>query len=216
MNKEIIKKTAEFAQQTLQGEGSGHDWWHVLRVWNNAKMIGSHEQCDLFVVELAALLHDIADQKFHDGDDSVGPRKAQEWLESQEVDEERIYHICDIVENLSYSKSVGGTKVQTIEAQIVQDADRLDAMGAIGIARTFAYSGHKNRTMHDPNIKPQDFTSTEQYRNADSTAINHFYEKLLLLKDLMNTKTAKKIAADRHEYMQQYLEQFYAEWNGEQ
>lgn len=193
MNKEqIINQTAEFIKAKLTGEGSGHDWWHVYRVWKNAEHIGKREEVDLFVVELAALLHDIADWKFNDGNDDIGPQLAREWLEKLSVDEEIISHVCQIIKDASFKGAGVATKMKTIEGMVVQDADRLDVIGAIGIARTFAYGGSKGREMHNPEIKPEKHESFEQYKNNHSSTINHFYEKLLLLKELMNTKTAKK------------------------
>ncbi len=211
---EIIQATAAYVRQTLEGEGSGHDWWHIVRVWNLAKRIGAIEGADPFVVELAALLHDIADWKFHDGDLGAGARVARVWLEKQPVPKEIIVHICDIVEHVSYKGAGVATEMATLEGKIVQDADRLDAIGAIGIARTFAYGGHKNREMYNPEMPPTLHQSFEEYKNSIGTTINHFYEKLLLLKDRMNTATAKQIALERHQYMKEYLERFYKEWNG--
>ena len=211
---QVIVNTIEFVRKELEGEGSGHDWWHIHRVWKNALHIASGEECDLFVVQLAALLHDIADYKFHGGDDSVGPRVAREWLESQNVSEEIISHVCSIIKGASFKGAGVDSGMSSIEGKIVQDADRLDAIGAIGIARTFAYGGNKNREMYNPSVKPEKHNSFEEYKGNSSPTINHFYEKLLLLKDLMNTKTAKRIAADRHAYMEEYLDRFYAEWDG--
>lgn len=202
-------------QQLLSGEGSGHDWWHILRVWNNAKTIAAREQADLFIVELAALLHDIGDHKFHNGDETVGPRMARAWLEQQAVPEETIVHVCSIIQQLSFKGAGTSSHMPTLEGQIVQDADRLDAIGAIGIARTFAYGGHKNREIHNPTIAPELHTSFAQYKSSTAPTINHFYEKLLLLKDRMHTETAKEMAAGRHAHMEAYLEQFFAEWQGE-
>jgi len=215
MNKKlIIKNTEEFIKNKLSGEGSGHDWWHIYRVWNNALYIGKREKADMFVVQLAALLHDISDWKFNNGDDTVGPKLAREWLEKQKVEEEIISHVCEIIKDLSFKGAGVKSQMPTIEGMIVQDSDRLDAIGAIGIARTFAYGGHKNNEMYNPNIKPALHTSFEQYKNNSSSTINHFYEKLLLLKDLMNTETAKKIAEKRHKYMEKFLDEFYKEWSG--
>lgn len=207
-----IGKTAVYVKNALTGEGSGHDWWHVYRVWNNAMQIGKGETANLEVVQYAALLHDIADYKFHDGDDSVGPRVAREWLESQDVTEGVISHVCEIIEGVSFKGAGVDSSIETIEGMVVQDADRLDAIGAIGIARAFAYGGHKGRVMYDPDIKPVRHESFEDYKKNNSSTINHFYEKLLLLKDLMNTKTAKKMAEGRHQFMMSFLEQFYQEW----
>lgn len=210
----VINETVQYVKRTLEGEGSGHDWWHVYRVWKNAIHIGKSEDVDLFVIQLAALLHDIADYKFHDGDDSVGPKVAREWLESKNVDEEIISHVCEIIKSVSFKGSGVDSSVKTKEAMVVQDADRLDAIGAIGVARTFAYGGHKNREMYNPNTKPENHTSFEQYKNNKSPTINHFYEKLLLLKSLMNTQTAKEIAGQRHQFMEQFLDRFFKEWDG--
>jgi len=210
----IIQKTAQYAKETLFGDASGHDWWHVYRVWKSAINIAKGEKADLFIVEITALLHDIADYKLHDGDDSIGPRKAREWLESQSVDADAIDHIASIIANMSFKGAGVESKLETLEGRIVQDADRLDAIGAIGIARTFAYGGSKGREMYDPEVKPEMHTSFDKYKNNSSPTINHFYEKLLLLKDLMNTETAKQIAKDRHEFMEGYLDEFYKEWEG--
>jgi len=196
------------------GEGSGHDWWHVYRVWKNAIHIGKQESVDLFVVELAALLHDVADWKFHDGNDEIGPQVAKEWLESLAVSVDTVSHVCQIIKDISFKGAGVVTAMKTTEGMVVQDADRLDALGAIGIARTFAYGGSKNREMYNPDINPEMHTSFEQYKNSQGTSINHFYEKLLLLKELMNTATAKQIAEKRHAVMEDYLNQFYREWEG--
>ncbi|RIJ41571.1 HD domain-containing protein [Pontibacter oryzae] len=215
MQKEdILAETAAYVQQLLTGEGSGHDWWHIFRVWNNAKNIAAGEQANLFVVELAALLHDIGDHKFHNGDESVGPRMAREWLQKYDLEGDLIEHICQIIQDLSYKGAGTSSSMHTLEGRIVQDADRLDAIGAIGIARTFAYGGHKNREIYDPAIAPVMHDSFEAYKNSTAPTINHFYEKLLLLKDRMHTETARQLAQQRHAYMEAFLEQFYAEWNG--
>lgn len=177
-------------------------------------MIARGERADEFVVELAALLHDIADWKFHGGDENAGPDKARRWLESQHVDEPTIERVCQIIKTVSYKGAGVSTPMKTSEGMIVQDADRLDALGAIGIARTFAYGGHKGRAIYDPNEPPQMHETFEQYKNSQGHTINHFYEKLLLLKDRLNTQTAKKIAAARHKYMEDFLSQFFAEWEG--
>ncbi|MBA3064551.1 HD domain-containing protein, partial [Candidatus Woesearchaeota archaeon] len=184
---EIIKRTADYVKSKLDGEGSGHDWWHIYRVWKTAIEIGKKESADLFVVQLAALLHDIADWKFHSGDDSVGPKLAREWLEKLDVDENIISHVCKIIKQVSFKGAGVKSKIKTKEGMVVQDADRLDALGAIGIARAFAYCGHKGREIYNPDIKPEKHESFEQYKKSKGTTINHFYEKLLLLKDLMNT-----------------------------
>jgi len=215
MNKqEIIDRTAQYARETLEGEGSGHDWWHIYRVWKMAQHIGQKEKADMFVVELAALLHDIADHKMHGGDDEIGARISRIWLEKQGVDEDVILHVCKIVKEVSFKGAKVENKIDTIEGMVVQDADRLDALGAIGIARTFTYGGLKGRGMYDPNVKLQLHESFEQYKNNNGTTINHFYEKLLLLKDLMNTETGKEIAQGRHVFMENFLKEFFAEWDG--
>lgn len=204
----------EYIKQRLSGEGSGHDWWHVYRVWKNAVHIAGNEQADLFVVELAALLHDIADWKFNDGNDDIGPQLAAEWLESLSVEESVIKHVCRIIQDISFKGAGVATGMKTIEGMIVQDADRLDAIGAIGIARAFAYGGSKGREMYNPDLSPRNHDSFEEYKNSRGSSINHFYEKLLLLKDRMNTGTARKIAEKRHVFMQYYLTEFFEEWEG--
>ena len=215
MNKdEVIKRTADYVKSKLDGESSGHDWWHTYRVWKTAVNIGKKEDADLFVVQLAALLHDIADWKFHSGDDSIGPKLAREWLEKLDVDENIISHVCEIIKGVSFKGAGVKSKIKTKEGMVVQDADRLDALGSIGIARAFAYGGHKGREIYNPNIKPEKHESFEQYKNNKGTTINHFYEKLLLLKDLMNTPSARKIAEERHRFMEEYLDKFFKEWEG--
>ncbi len=209
----IIKATEEYVRKTLEGEGSGHDWWHVDCVRKTALHIAKEEKADLFIVELGALLHDIADWKFHNGDETVAPRIAREWLEKQEADEQTIEHVCHIIKDISFKGAGVNTPMHTKEGQIVQDADRIQALGAIGIARCFAYGGSKGREIYNPNIKPAMHQTFEQYKKARGTTLNHFYEKLLLLKDRMNTETGKKIAQERHEYMEQFLKQFFKEWN---
>jgi uncharacterized protein len=216
MDKEqIIDKTAEYIKERFAGEGSGHDWWHVYRVWKNAIHIGKYEKVDLFVVELAALLHDVADWKFHDGNEDIGPQLAREWLEKLCVEENIISHVCQIIQDISFKGAGVATNMKTTEGMVVQDADRLDAMGAIGISRAFAYGGSKGREMYNPDVKPEKHDSFEQYKKSQGTSINHFYEKLLLLKDLMNTETAKKIAGKRHVVMEAFLHEFFREWEGE-
>jgi len=211
---ELIGKTAQFVQQTLQGAEAGHDWWHIQRVWNNAKLIGKNEPVNLFVVELAALLHDIADSKFNNGDEEIGPRVAGEFLNSINIAPNVVEHVQQIIRHMSFKASFGEVVFTSPELQVVQDADRLDAIGAIGIARAFTYGGFKNREMYDPQIMPNLNMSKEEYKNTSAPTINHFYEKLLLLKDKMNTATGKRIAQQRHLFMEQYLDQFYGEWNG--
>jgi len=215
MNEEaILKQTKEYIKNKLSSEGSGHDWWHVYRVWKNAIHIGKHEDVNLFIVQLAALLHDISDWKFNNGDDDVGPKLAREWLEKMQVEENIISHVCEIIKEMSFKGAGVKTPMRTKEGMVVQDADRLDAIGAIGIARAFAYGGYKRREIYNPNIKPELHDSFEKYKSGTSPTINHFYEKLLLLKDLMNTKTAKKIAEERHRFMEQFLDRFFTEWEG--
>ncbi len=215
MEKEIIiKKTIAFVKSTLENAEGGHDWWHCYRVWQLAKQIAKTENANNLVVELGALLHDIADVKFHAGNEELGPQKARNFLISIGVEELVIQHIENIITNISYA---GGKKEQlfkTIELDIVQDADRLDAIGAIGIARTFNYGGFKNREIYNPEIQPNLNMTKEEYRNSTAPTINHFYEKLLLLKDRMNTATGKQMAEHRHLFMEQYLDEFYAEWEG--
>ena len=213
-NEKLIKKTSEYVRHVMEGESSGHDWWHAYRVWQMARRIGKKEKADMFVVELGALLHDIADYKLHGGDTEIGPKKAEEWLRSQGVDQKIIDHIKDIIRDASFKGANVKSEMTTLEGKIVQDADRLDAIGAIGIARTFAYGGHKGASIHNPEVKPIMYNSFEEYKSNTPPTINHFYEKLLLLKGLMNTKTAKKIAEGRHKYMKNYLSQFYKEWEG--
>lgn len=215
-NKDIINQTVQFVKESLQGAESGHDWWHIKRVWNNAKLILKSEDVDPFIVEMAALLHDIADSKFHNGDEEIGPNKAGEYLKSIGVEENQIIHIQEIIRNMSYKASLGTLNFTSREMEVVQDADRLDAIGAIGIARAFTYGGFKNRELYNPAIPPDLTMTKEEYKNSNAPTINHFYEKLLLLKDKMNTQTGLRIAEERHQFMQNYLEQFYNEWNGKQ
>lgn len=210
----LIQQTASFVEQRLKGAEGGHDWWHILRVWNNTKLILEHEEADALVCELTALLHDIADSKFHGGDEEIGPRIAGEFLHSIGLEPERVLHVQQIIRNMSYKASLGKLDFHSKELELVQDADRLDAIGAMGIARAFHYGGFKNREIYNPEIPFVEGLSKEAYKNSTAPSINHFYEKLLLLKDKMNTPTAKRIAADRHAFMLSYLEQFYAEWEG--
>lgn len=210
----LIEQTVNFVKSHLYDAEAGHDWFHVERVWKNAKLILQTEEANREVVELAALLHDIADSKFHHGDEEIGPRIAQDFLSTVGAKEETIHHVGNIIRNMSYKASLGTLNFWSKELEIVQDADRLDAIGAIGIARAFHYGGFKNRKLYDPQITPDPQQSKEAYKNTTAPTINHFYEKLLLLKDKMNTSAAKKIAADRHSYMESFLAQFYAEWEG--
>lgn len=209
-----INSTVTFVKQTLLNAEGGHDWWHIYRVWQNSKKIAESETVDLMVVELGALLHDIADSKFHGGDEHIGPRLAKEFLISQQVDAKIIEHVIAIIENISFG---GGNQLKSFsspELDVVQDADRLDALGAIGIARTFNYGGFKNREIYNPEIKPNLHMTKEEYKKSTAPTLNHFYEKLLLLKDCMNTNTGKMMAEKRHLFLELYLEEFYAEWDG--
>lgn len=216
MNKQqTIDKTVEYVRQKFSGEGTGHDWWHMYRVWQMAKTIGNQEKdADMFVVELGALLHDIADWKFHDGDEEAGPKAARKWLESIAVDEDVIVQVEDIIRTVSFKGAGVASNMKTLEGKIIHDADKLDAIGAIGIARTFAYGGANNREIYSPEVKPELHQTFEAYKNGGTHSLNHFYEKLLLLKDRMYTDTAKQLAQHRHDFMQQYLDEFYAEWDG--
>ena len=211
---EIIDQTVAFVQAKLVDAEGGHDWWHIYRVWQLAKTIAQDEQVDLFTVELGALLHDIADSKFHDGDETIGPALALEFLESMGVKPGVIEHVLNIINYISFK---GGNEDQPFvspELAVVQDADRLDAIGAVGIARAFNYGGFKNRALHDPTIMPQFNMTKEAYKKNTGPTINHFYEKLLLLKDRMNTETGRALALQRHAYLESFLEEFLAEWEG--
>lgn len=214
-NTETIEKTIAFVKQTLENAEGGHDWFHTQRVFNNALLIAKDEpNADPLVVGLGALLHDIADSKFHNGDETIGPKLAKDFLGSIKVDKKVVAHVVNIIENISFK---GGSVTQSFtskELQIIQDADRLDAIGAIGIARCFNYGGFKNRQLYNPSIPPKLNMTKEEYKNSNAPSINHFYEKLLLLKDRMNTQTGKKMAEERHTFMLNYLEQFYREWGG--
>ena len=215
MTSSIIDKTCQFVEEKLAGDGSGHDWWHIHRVWNLAKNIaGQEEGTNLMIVELSALLHDIADWKFHDGDENKGPQMAKQFLTANHVESSVIDPVVEIIASISYKGAGVPTPMKTLEGQVVQDADRLDAIGALGIARTFAYGGHKNRLIYHPEEKPVLHQSFEDYKKNQGHTINHFYEKLLLLKDRMNTASGKRLAEARHQFMQAYLDQFYKEWDG--
>ncbi|WP_372753681.1 HD domain-containing protein [Labilibaculum sp.] len=215
MDKEkIIEQSIEFVKKTLANAEGGHDWFHIYRVWKSAKHLAISEDVDLFVVELGALFHDIADSKFHNGDEEVGPRLAQEFLSSLAVDGETIQHVVNIIRNISFKGGKEEQKFKSPELDVVQDADRMDAIGAIGIARTFNYGGHKNRAIYDPSIPADLNMSKEEYKNSTAPTINHFYEKLLLLKDRMNTEAGKAMAEKRHAFMLLYLAEFYEEWEG--
>jgi uncharacterized protein len=211
----IISNTISFVKKALKNAEGGHDWFHIERVYKNALLIAKDENVDLFIVSLGALLHDIADAKFYDGDESVGPKVARDFLEGQAVNESVIEHIENIIKHISFKNSLSSDeKFNSPELMVIQDADRLDAIGAIGIARCFNYGGFKNRVLYDPEIAPNLNMTKEEYKKSSAPTINHFYEKLLLLKDKMNTETGKRIAAERHEYMEQFLQQFYDEWEG--
>jgi uncharacterized protein len=212
MYKDKISATIAHVKDRLSINYPGHDWHHVERVWKMARHIGEREGADMFVVELAALLHDIADWKFHDGNETAGPREARTWLESLGVEEQTIAHVCEIIKDLSFKGAGVKSVMKTLEGKVVQDADRLDAIGAIGVARAFAYGGYKQREIHNPSQQPVLHSSFEEYKNSNGTTINHFYEKLLLLKDLMNTPTAREIAEERHRFMLVFLERFHKEW----
>lgn len=210
-----IQQTISFVKKTLADAEGGHDWFHIERVYKNALLLAKEEQVNTFVVSLGALLHDIADAKFHNGDETVGPKVAREFLERIAVEEDVIMHVENIINNISFKGGNFEQKFTSPELDVIQDADRLDAIGAIGIARCFNYGGFKNRKLYDPAIAPNLNMTKAEYKKSTAPTINHFYEKLLLLKDRMNTKTGKRIAEERHAYMEQFLAQFYAEWNGE-
>ncbi len=209
---EILNKAEQFAKEVLEKDSSGHDWWHIYRVARSAKTIAVQEGADTFICEMAALLHDIADEKLT-GNEELGLKKVNNWLIQHGVHTTDTAHVMEIISNMSF-KGGGRPPMPTLEGKIVQDADRLDAIGAVGISRVFAYSGAKNRLIHDPQLKPREQMTIEEYRKGNGTGINHFYEKLLKLKDLMNTDYAKKMAEDRHRFMEDYLNQFYQEWEG--
>lgn len=209
---QIIENTKIFVAKTLENAEGGHDWFHIQRVYNNSLLIARGEEVDKFIVELGALLHDIADSKFHKGDETVGPKVAGDFLKEQKVSEEVIDHVVKIIENISFKGGNEARKFNSRELDIVQDADRLDALGAIGIARTFNYGGFKGRPLYDPKIKPNLNMSKAEYKASNAPTINHFYEKLLLLKDRMNTETGRRLAEERHRFMELFLEQFYKEW----
>ena len=211
-NKTILKKTEKFVKEILQNAEGGHDWWHIDRVRKTSMKIAENENADIFIVELAALLHDIADSKFHNGDEEKGPEVAKSFLQSLETDKNTIQHIEDIIRNISFKNSFENQNFNSKELEIVQDADRLDAIGAIGIARTFNYGGHVGSEIYNPDIKPVNYKNKADYKKSKAPSVNHFYEKLLLLKDKMNTETAKKMAQKRHDFMLSFLDQFYEEW----
>lgn len=211
----IINQTVNFVKTALANAEAGHDWFHIERVYKTARHINKTERANELIVALAALLHDIADSKFNGGDEEIGPQKAGDFLASIDVEPQIINEVKLIIKNLSYKASLGKKTYSSKELDVVQDADRLDAIGAIGIARAFTYGGFKNRVLYNPEIKPNPNMSKEEYKNTNGPTINHFYEKLLLLKDLMKTETGKSMAQQRHHFMLAYLQQFYAEWEGE-
>ena len=213
--KNHITLTINFVKEKLEGAEAGHDWFHIERVWKLSKKIAEQEGGNLEVIELSALLHDIADPKFHNGDETLALKISKDFLEEIHVNAELIEQVLFVIKNISFKNRAEAPENPPLELQIVQDADRLDAIGAIGIARTFNFGGFKNNLMYHPEIKPNFGMNKEEYKKSNGTTINHFYEKLLLLKDLMNTKTAKKIASERHGFMLQYLDEFYKEWNVE-
>ncbi|MCG8476899.1 MAG: HD domain-containing protein [Cytophagales bacterium] len=213
--KNLVDRVREEVKQRFSGEGSGHDWWHIHRVCQTARAIGQEEKADLFVIELGALLHDIADHKFHGGDDTVGPRAAEKLLRELGLNNEDVIRkVVAIVKEISFKGAGVPTPMSSLEGEIVQDADRLDAIGAIGIARAFAYGGFREREIHNPEVELEVHSSFESYKKGKAPTINHFYEKLLLLKDRMNTGEGKRLAEERHVYMEMYLDQFYKEWEG--
>jgi uncharacterized protein len=215
MNK-LIENTVEFVKEKLEGAEAGHDWFHIERVWKLSKKIAETENCNEEVVELGALLHDIADPKFHNGDETIALKVSREFLESRQAPEEVIGQVLFIIKNISFKNRGEVPQDLPVELKIVQDADRIDAIGAIGVARTFNFGGFKNNPMYDPDVEPKLNMPKEEYKKSNGTTINHFYEKLLLLKDLMNTEKGKEIAGERHDFMLKFLDQFYKEWNVDQ
>ena len=217
MNKDkeaIIHNTILYIKEIMSGAEGGHDWWHINRVWQLSKQVARSENVDSFIVEMGALLHDIADSKFNNGDEEIGPRIASEFLHTMDIDKDDLSHIVKIVSNISFKGGKEEQKFRSLELDVVQDADRLDAIGAIGIARTFNYGGYKGREIYNPEIEPDLNMSKEEYKNNNAPTINHFYEKLLLLKDRMNTKTGRAMAEHRHKFVEQFLEEFFKEWEG--
>ncbi len=210
---DLIQKTVAFVKEILHGSEAGHDWFHTERVWKLSRLIAQTENCDITVVELGALLHDIADPKFHHGDEELALKIAKDFLESEQVPEKTVKDVLFSIQHISFKNRGEQPENIPVELKIVQDADRLDAIGAIGIARTFNFGGFKNNKMYDPELPPKLNMTKKEYKKSEGTTINHFYEKLLLLKDMMNTDKAKELAAERHDFMLQFLEQFYYEWN---
>jgi uncharacterized protein len=214
-NEKIISETIKFVKETLSNSEGGHDWWHIYRVWRLATEIAKEEKADMLVVELSALLHDIADAKFYKNDEEIGSKKAREFLERFDLDEKTVDHAVNITKNVSFRKEFDDQEFKSKELDIVKDADRLDAIGAMGIIRAFNYGGYKNKKIYDPEVKPNLNINKEEYISEKSPTINHFYEKLLLLKDKMRTEMGKEIAQNRHIFMEKFLEEFYGEWEGE-
>ncbi|TGE04734.1 HD domain-containing protein [Hymenobacter fodinae] len=213
---QLITQTADFVRDKFLNEGSGHDWAHIRRVWHVARALAEQTPgADPLVTELGALLHDVADWKFHDGDEEAGPQAARQWLESQQAEEEVIQRVVAIIREISFKGLGVATPMSTVEGELVQDADRLDAIGAIGVARAFAYGGHKGRPLHDPAVPPVQHASFESYKKNTAPTINHFYEKLLHLRERLNTPAARRVAEERHQFMEQFLEQFLREWNSQ-
>jgi uncharacterized protein len=211
---EVLANTKQFVRDTLEQAEAGHDYWHILRVLKSAEKIAGKEGGDLFVIQLGALLHDIADAKFHNGNETLGPKIAEQFLKEQHLPQSIIEQVVNIIKYISFKNSLDGGKVyNSLELQIVQDADRLDAIGAIGIARTFVYGGYKNNPIYDPNIKPNQHLDKATYKKGNAPTINHFYEKLLKLKSMMNTPTGAYLAEERHQFMEAFLNQFYKEWD---
>jgi uncharacterized protein len=214
MNKrKIIEKTEQYVRSLLENDAGGHDWWHIERVRRIGVSLAKKEHADEYIVEMAALLHDVADEKIA-GSEEKGFKIVSEWLDQMQLTNREKEQIHDVISSVSF-KGGHGKKPNTIEGMVVQDADRLDAIGAIGIARTFMYAGNRGHLMYDPDLPYREKMTKEEYRQGRSTAINHFYEKLLKLKDLMNTESAKQMASERHEFMEQFLQQFYKEWDGQ-
>ena len=212
---QVVDQTIAFVKTRLPPDPTGHDWWHTYRVWKNAIHIGAAEQVDMYVVQLAALLHDVADHKFHQGDDRLGAQVAAGWLAGLGVEETVVAHVSEIIAERSFKGAKVTSAIRTREGMVVQDADRLDALGAIGVARAFAYGGYKQRLLHDPDVPPVQHDSFEQYKASQGPTVNHFYEKLLLLKDRMNTATGQRMAERRHAILAEFLREFLAEWEGE-
>lgn len=211
----VLRQVEAFVKEQLAGAEGGHDWWHVARVRNTARTLAKLEAADAYVTELAALLHDVADAKFYGGDEEKGPQMAGAFLTSQQVAPEVREHVLNIIRHMSFKNSLEKLSFYSAEMAVVQDADWLDAMGAIGIARAFNYGGYKNRPLYDPAVKPRQQMTKEEYKSSEAPTINHFYEKLLLLKEKMNTAAGRAMAEQRHDFMVQFLEQFYKEWEGE-